>query len=129
MWSSFKNFMRSYWKAFAIVSGITIVVLVGLYFQVDAKVLAFFAIIAGFVTNGFVALATLIGLVPVIGPLIIKVFSIPIFWVLNGLGYFVSAAAIKRGYGADVVSHRLLTFVLFVGIVIGYIVGNLVPLR
>ena len=129
MWSSFKNFMRSYWKALAIVSGITIVVLVGLYFHVDAKVLAFFAIIAGFVTNGFVALATLIGLVPVVGPLIIKVFSIPIFWVLNGLGYFVSAAAIKRGYGANVVSHRLLTFILFVGIVIGYIVGNLVPLR
>ena len=129
MWSSFKNFMRSYWKAIAIVSGITIVVLVGLYFHVDAKVLAFFAIIAGFVTNGFAALATLIGLVPIVGPLLIKVFSIPIFWVLNGLGYFVSAAAIKRGYGADVVSHRLLTFVLFVGIVIGYIVGNLVPLR
>ena len=118
MWSSFKGFIKSYWKAFTIVGGITILVLIGLYFHVDAKVLA-----------GFVALATLVGLVPIVGPLLIKVFSIPIFWVLNGLGYFVSAAAIKRGYGADVVSHRLLTFVLFVGIVIGYVVGNLVPLR
>jgi hypothetical protein len=95
MWSSFKSFMKAYWKAFAIVGGITILVLIGLHFHI----------------------------------LLIKVFSIPIFWVLNGLGYFVSAAAIRRGYGADVVSHRLLTFVLFVGIVIGYVVGNLVPLR
>ncbi len=127
--SAIKDFIRSYWKAFVIVGGIIAVVVVGLYFHVDAKLLALFALIAGFITNGFAALATLVALVPVVGPLLIKLFSIPIFYLFNALGYFVSVLAIKKGYGADVVSHRLLTVILMVGIVIGYIIGNLVPLR
>ncbi|UCD39232.1 MAG: hypothetical protein JSW54_07085 [Fidelibacterota bacterium] len=129
MWSAVKGFFISYWKAIAIVGGIAAVVVVGLYFNVDAKVLALFALIAGFITNGFVALATLVSLIPFVGPLLVKILSVPLVWLLNALGYFISAVAIKKGYGAEVVSHRMMTFILLLGIVIGYIVGNLVPLN
>ena len=129
MLSTARGFFQSYWKAFAIVGGIVGVVTVGLYFNVDAKALALFALVAGFITNGFVALATLVSLVPVVGPLLVKVLSIPIFYMFNALGYLLSVLAIKKGYGAEVVSYRVLTIILLVGIVIGYIIGNLVPLR
>ncbi len=129
MESAQKGFFRSYWRAFAIVVGIATVVAVGLYFNIDAKALALFALVAGFITNGFVALATLVSLVPIVGPLLVKVLSIPIFYMLNGIGYFVSLLAIKKGYGADVVSHRVLAVMLLVGVVIGYIIGNLLPLK
>ncbi len=129
MWSAIKAFFSLYWKALAIVGGIALVVGLGLYFNIDAKALALFAVVAGFVTNGFVALGTLVALVPVVGPLLVKLLSIPVLYVLNALGYFVSVLAIKKGYGSDVASHRLLTVVLLVGVVIGYIIGNLVPLR
>ncbi|MFC1543334.1 hypothetical protein ACFL4K_02200 [Candidatus Neomarinimicrobiota bacterium] len=129
MFSVNRAFFKSYWKAFAIVAGITAVIVVGIHLDVDAKILALFALVAGFITNGFVALATLISLVPVVGPLLIKLFSIPVFYLFNALGYLLSLLAIKKGYGADVVSHRVLTVILLVGIVIGYIIGNLVPLR
>ena len=81
------------------------------------------------ITNVFVGLTTLVGLVPVIGPLIVKIFTIPFFWLLNGLGYFTSAYAIKKGYGRDIISHRLITIVLLIGIILGYILGHLIPLN
>jgi len=68
-------------------------------------------------------------MVPIIGPLIIKVLTIPFFWLLNGMGYFTSAVAIKKGYGKDVMTHRLITITLLIGIVLGYILGHLIPVR
>ncbi len=129
MLSAIKSFFKAYWKALIIVGGIIAVVAVGLYFNVNTKLLALFALVAGFITNGFVALATLVSLIPVVGPLLVKVLSIPIFYLFNALGYLLSVLAIKKGYGAEVVSYRVLTIILLVGIVIGYIIGNLVPLR
>ncbi len=129
MLSAIKSFFKAYWKALIIVGGIIAVVAVGLYFNVNAKLLALFALVAGFITNGFVALATLVSLIPVVGPLLVKVLSIPVFYLFNALGYLLSVLAIKKGYGAEVVSYRVLTIILLVGIVIGYVIGNLVPLR
>ncbi len=129
MLSTMNSFLKAYWKALVIVGGIIGVVAVGIYFRVDVKVLALFALVAGFVTNGFVALATLVSLVPIVGPLLVKVLSIPLLYVFNALGYLLSILAIKKGYGAEVVSYRVLTIILLVGIVIGYVIGNLFPFR
>lgn len=112
----------------AIVGGITLSVSIGAYFEIDAKILAIWALAVGFITNGFVALATLVALVPILGPILVKLLSLPIFYLLNGSGYLVSLVAIKKGYGVEVVHHRLLTIILLVGVVIGYILGNLLPL-
>ena len=68
----------------------------------------------------------IIGLLPIIGPLIVKVLSLSIIWLLNAVGYLVSFTAIKRGYSKDVLTYRGLTVALLVGIVIGYVIGSLV---
>ena len=68
----------------------------------------------------------IIGLVPIIGPLIVKVLSLSIIWLLNAVGYLVSLTAIKRGYSKDVLTYRGLTIALLTGIVIGYVIGSLV---
>jgi len=128
MCSTIKTFIRSYWKAFLIVGMLTAMVTVGVIYQIDAGILALFTLVAGFVTNGFVALATIVALVPWVGPLLVKIFSLPIFYLFNGLGYFLSLFAIKKGYGSEVVSYRLLTIIFLAGLVAGYIVGNLLPL-
>ncbi|MCH7858438.1 MAG: hypothetical protein IID14_01915 [Candidatus Marinimicrobia bacterium] len=129
MWPSIRDFLRTYWLSFTIVGGLAAMVGVGLHFQVDLKVLALLTLIAGFITNGFVALATLTALIPVVGPLLVKLLSLPIFYLFNGLGYFLSLLAIKKGYGTEVVSYRLITIMFLVGVVIGYVIGNLLPLR
>lgn len=129
MWASFKAYVSTYWLAFTIVGGLVLMVGVGLHYQVNLKLLALITLIAGFITNGFVALATITSLIPVVGPLLVKLLSLPIFYLFNGLGYFLSLLAIKKGYGTEVVSYRFLTIIFMVGLVVGYTLGNLVPLK
>ena len=109
--------------------GIGVIIYLMLVFKLDLRAITIITLLLGYITNVFVGLTTLIGLVPVIGPLIVKVFSIPFFWLLNGIGYFTSVYAIKKGYGSDVMNHRLITIILLIGIVLGYILGHLIPVR
>ena len=123
------QFIKSNPKTILTLSGIGISVYLMLDFNLDVRAIAIITLLLGYVTNIFVGLTTLVGLVPIIGPLIVKVFTIPFFWLLNGMGYFTSAYAIKKGYGRDIVSHRLITIILLTGIVLGYILGHLIPVR
>jgi len=109
--------------------GIGILVYLMLAFNLDVRAITIITLLLGFITNVFVGLTSLVGLVPIIGPLIVKVFTIPFFWLINGMGYFTSAYAIKKGYGRDIMSHRLITITLLTGIVLGYILGHLIPVR
>ena len=123
------QFIKSNPKTILTLFGISITVYFMLAYKLDIRAITIITLLLGYITNVFVGLITLVGLVPVIGPLIIKVFTIPFFWLLNGLGYFTSAYAIKKGHGRDILSHRLITIVLLTGIVLGYILGHLVPVR
>ena len=96
---------------------------------IDEKAVVFFTLLLGLFTQVFSGLGALIALIPWIGPFIIKVFTIPFFWTLNALGYFVSVLAIKKGYTKEVASSRVLTVALLTGIVIGYVLGHIIPLR
>ena len=68
----------------------------------------------------------MIGLIPIIGPLIVKVLSIGVIWLLNAVGYLVSYVAIKRGYSKDVLTYRAVTIALIIGIVIGFVLSSLI---
>ena len=123
------QFIKSNQKTIFTLLGIGISVYLMLAYKLDIRAITIITLLLGYFTNVFVGLTTLVGLVPVIGPLIVKLFTIPFFWLLNGMGYFTSAYAIKKGYGRDIISHRLITIVLLIGIVLGYILGHLLPVR
>ena len=99
------------------------------YMGVDSKIIVFSAFIFSIFTEVFVGLGVLIGTIPFLGPLIVKIISIPIFWILNALGYIISAVAIKKGYSTELAKSRVITLALLIGIIIGYITGHVVPLR
>ena len=40
------------------------------------------------------------------GPFLIKIVTIPIFWILNALGYIISAVAIKKGYATELAKKQ-----------------------
>ena len=96
----------------------------GLHFNVDRGVIAASVVVVGLVTNAFAWLVGIIALVPVIGPIIVKVLSIGFIWLLNAVGYLVSYVAIRRGYSKDVLTYRGLTIALVIGIVIGFVLGK-----
>lgn len=104
-------------------------VIIALILGVDQKIVVFGTLVVGLFTQAFAGLATLIVMIPIAGPLIVKVLTIPFFWLLNALVYFVSVLAIRKGYGKEIVSSRIVTLALLVGTVIGYILGHLLPLR
>ena len=97
----------------------------GLRFNVDRGVIAASVVVVGLITNAFAWLLGIIALVPIIGPIIIKVLSIGFIWLLNAVGYLVSYIAIRRGYSKDVLTYRGLTIALIIGIVIGFVLGRL----
>lgn len=101
-------------------------VIVGLYLDWDTRVLAGVAVLVGLLSGLFVWLVGLIGLVPFIGPVIVKVLSFSFIWLLNAMGYLMSYIAIRRGYSRDVLTYRGLTMALLIGIVIGYIVAQFI---
>lgn len=98
----------------------------GLYLNLDVRVVAGSVIVVGIVSNAFAWLVGMIALVPVVGPLIVKVLSIGFIWLLNAIGYLVAYIAIRRGYSKDVLTYRGLTIALIIGIVIGYVLGKLI---
>ena len=99
------------------------------FFDLDIRAIAIITIVIGYITNIFLGLTSLLGMIPIIGPIIIKIFSIPFFWFMNLIGSLTSAYAIKRGYSRDLITHRFVTIILLVGIVIGYILGHLIPIE
>ena len=97
----------------------------GLHFNVDRSVIAGSVVAIGLLSNAFAWLLGIVALVPVIGPLIVKVLSIGFIWLLNAVGYLVAFIAIRRGYSKDVLTYRGLTIAVIIGIVIGFVLGKL----
>ena len=108
---------------------IGVAVAVALQYGVDEKIVVFSTLVLGIFTQVFAGLGALIAMVPIIGPILIKVVTIPFFWMINALGHGVSIVAIKKGYTNALVKSRVLTIALLIGIVLGYIMGNLIPLQ
>jgi len=57
---------------------------------------------------------------------LIKIFSLPIFWLLNSMGYFVSAVAIKRGHKKEILNYRVITTIFLIGFALGFIIAKLI---
>ena len=102
---------------------------VALYYGIDKKIILFVTFIISIFTQIFVGLGALVGMIPFIGPLIINVISIPVFWFLNAMGYVESGVAIKKGYATELAKSRIVTLGLLIGIIIGYIIGHVVPIK
>lgn len=94
--------------------------------HVNPAVIGGSLVVVGLVSNAFAWLLGIIALVPLVGPLIVKVLSIGFLWLLNAVGYLVSFIAIKRGYSKDVLTYRGLTVAVIIGIIIGYVLGKLI---
>ena len=123
---SFKFFLAAFWKTILTWIIIVAFVVITIHYNVDKSVIGGSVVIFGIISQAFVGLLNIIGLVPLIGPIVAKVLALPFFWLINALGYFVSILAIKRGYSKDVINYRILTVVLLIGVVIGFILGKII---
>ena len=107
---------------------VTLIISTAIIYGIDKKLIVFTAFIFGVFTEIFAGLGVIVAAIPLIGPMIIKIVSVPVFWILNALGTLVSGIAIKKGYATELAKGRVLTVALLIGIIVGYIIGNLIPL-
>jgi hypothetical protein len=121
-----KDFFLTFWKTILLWLIIGIFIMIALHYHVDKNIIGGVVVVFGIITQAFIGLLNIIGLVPLIGPIAAKILALPLFWLINALGYFVSIIAIKKGYSKDVINYRILTVVLLVGIVLGFILGKLI---
>mgnify|MGYP000570780404 CR=1 FL=1 len=122
-------FIKIYKKQFiGWIFALTIIGL-SLFYGIDKKIILFATFTISIFTQIFAGIGVLVGMIPFVGPLIINVISIPVFWVLNAMGYVVSGVAIKKGYATELAKSRIVTLALLIGIIVGYILGHIIPLR
>ena len=100
----------------------------GKQYGINERIIILATLTLGVFTQIFTGITSIIAIIPFFGPFILKVVSIPVFYFLNALGWVVSAIAIKKGYVNELSRSRTVTFALLVGIIIGYILGNIIPL-
>jgi hypothetical protein len=124
-----KRFFKQYRFHLVLWLVIAIGIVAALHYGIDQKIVVLSTVILGVFTQVFAGLGALIAMVPIIGPFLVKIVTIPFFWLINALGHGVSIVAIKKGYSKELVKSRVLTVAILVGIIIGYIMGNLIPLN
>ena len=124
-----KDFFKLRWKHLFVWIVILLIIIIALKMGVDEKIVVCVTLALRCFTQIFAGFGALIAMVPWIGPFIIKVFTIPFIWMLNAMGYFVSIIAIKKGYSKQLTRSRVLTVALLFGIIIGYVLGHIMPLR
>lgn len=102
--------------------------LVALYLSfllgLDKKVTAVVIIAVGLLSQLFTEMLALVALVPLVGPIFVKIISIPIIILINGIGYIVTFFAFRKGYKMEVAKSKMITTTLLIGILIGYVVGK-----
>lgn len=124
--NKFTQFLNNYRNAIIAWLVIAVLIELGLYLGVDNDIITFVVVLVGLIGHAFGALVAWIGLVPIVGPFVAQVLSLPFIWILNGIGYLASIIAIKRGYSKDVLNYRVITVTLLIGITIGYILGKFI---
>jgi hypothetical protein len=118
---------RSSWKIMVPIWVVLVgLLLLGYHYHWEPRIVGGGVLLLAILSNAFVWLAATVGLVPFIGPLLVKVLALPIIWLLNAIGYMIAIVAVRRGYSRDVLTYRGLTIALIVGIVIGFIIGKLI---
>jgi len=120
------------WKILFWISLLFLIVSAMVYgpeYGINQRIVVLITLVLGIFTQIFSGITSLIALIPFFGPFIIKVISIPIFYILNAVGWVVSGIAIKKGYANELSKSRTVTLALLIGIIIGYILGNIIPLE
>lgn len=121
---NFFKYKKVFYKVILTWIILILLLFLGLHFDLDAKILSAILISIAFLTKAFSGLLLLVGLVPVIGPFIVQVLTLPLFWILNGIGYLASIVAIKKGHGKEVITYRILTIIFLLGVAVGYIISR-----
>ena len=125
-WHHFKTYYSNFKKLVFLWVIIILFIIAGLYFDWDKEIITVVVLLFGVVSQAFIGVINLLAIIPIVGPILAKVLALPIYWLLNALGYFISVVAIKRGFGKEVLNTRIATVIFLVGVAFGFILGKII---
>ncbi|MEO0304512.1 MAG: hypothetical protein ABIM64_04550 [candidate division WOR-3 bacterium] len=124
------EFFKDYYKRnkllILIFLSLLLLVFIVFKFNLNKPIAALLILLVGMITHMFTELLALLALVPIIGPVLVKIISLPFIILLNGITYLVSFFALKKGYKMEMLKSRSFTTTLLLGILIGYILGKII---
>jgi len=92
-----RQFLSNYRVALLVWVLIIIVIYAGLYYSVDRSVVALSVLVLGVLGQAFGALIAWIGLLPLVGPMVAQVLSLPFIWCrICGLDHCNKAGIFQR---------------------------------
>ena len=120
-----KTFWVAYRKFILIWLIIALFTIISITLGFDKKIIALVVLLVGFLTQAFGGLVGMIGAIPTIGPMIVKIVTLPFFLLLNAFAYLFTFFALRMGLKRDIVRARIIVTAFLVGIVIGFILGRI----
>ena len=82
---SFKLFFQAFWKTILAWIVLVTFVVIAIHYNVDKSIIGGSVVIFGIISQAFIGLINIIGLLPLVGPIIAKVLALPLFWLINAL--------------------------------------------
>ena len=119
------NFIRRNWKTISILLGLILFVAIAQRLGLDEKAIVILVLFVGYVTQAFTIIVGLIAAIPIIGPPVAYIVSLPFFLIVNALAYLITLFTLRKGYTKDVLGSRILVTAFLIGIIIGYALGKL----
>jgi hypothetical protein len=125
VWQSSKRFFNRNRKTICVLLALLLFVAIAQHLGLDESFIVILVVFLGYITHLFAALVGLIALIPVIGPPVAGIISLPFFLIVNAIAYLVTLFSLRRGYAKNVVDSKVMVTALLVGIIIGYALGKL----
>ena len=119
-----KAVLKGNLRGILIFVGIVIFFLIGSRLGIDRSALAVISVVVGLITKAFVGILAVVALIPVVGPAVVNVITMPFFLTVNAIAYLATLLAVRKGYARDVIDSRVLVITLLLGIVIGFLLGR-----
>ena len=125
VWQRIRNFVEKNWKTICVILVLVLFVAIAQRIGLDKQVIVITVLFFGYVTQLFAMLMGLITVIPIIGPPIVSIVSLPFFLIVNANAYMVTLFSLRKGYTKDVLDSKVLVTTLLIGLIIGYALGKL----
>lgn len=126
IWNRLHEFFRDNWKICCVLLLLLVFVYVAQHYGLDKEVTVIVVIFLGYVTQLFSVLVGFIAAIPLIGPPIANLISLPFIFIVNAVAYLVTFFSLRKGYAKEILGSRVLVTAFLVGLIIGYALGKVI---
>ena len=126
VWNRISAYYRENWKICGVLVLLALFIYVAQHYGLDKEITVFVVIFLGYVTQLFSVLVGFIATIPVIGPPIAQIISLPFIFIVNAIAYLVTFFSLRKGYAKELLGSRVLVTAFLVGLILGYALGKII---